>query len=231
MRRILLIDDSSLHRKVMRDALANEGFVVEEAADGPSGLRLLYERHPDAVILDVLMPAMDGWTVCRRIRELSETPIIMLTSLDREEEMIKGLNLGADDFLAKPISPAHLVARVQALLRRSPLPLALSDSFHYDDGCLEIDAADHRVSVSGSEVSLTPTEFRLLTLLARRPGVVQTYAALLDAIWGPEYIDDLDFLRVYVWRLRKKLEAGHDQRWIENERAIGYRFRRVHTRP
>lgn len=177
------------------------------------------------MLLDVLMPEMDGWTVCERIRELCEVPIILLTSLNREEEMVRGLNLGADDFVSKPISPSHLTARVQAVLRRVQVPHATDKDVTYDDGTLAIDATRHEVRLAGEPVELTPTEFRLLVALARRPGQVQTFEALLTSVWGSEYADDIDFLRVYVWRLRKKIEADSERpRWILTERGFGYRF-------
>jgi two-component system KDP operon response regulator KdpE len=225
MERVLVIDDNPLDRKIARDSLASAGMQVEEAADGAAGLRSLYQHRPDLVLLDVIMPGMDGWTVCERIRELCDVPIIMLTSLNREEEMVRGLNLGADDFVSKPISPSHLVARVRAVLRRVQAPPPPARDVFYDDGALRIDAAKHEVVLQGEAVELTPTEFKLLLALAAQPGQVHTYDALLASVWGPEYADDIDFLRVYVWRLRKKLEADSEKpRWILTERGFGYRF-------
>jgi two-component system KDP operon response regulator KdpE len=224
MARVLLIDDNPLDRKIARDALAHEGFEVEEAPDGAAGLRALYAFRPDLVVLDVLMPNMDGWTVCRRVRELSEVPILMLTSLNREDEMVRGLDLGADDFVAKPISPRHLTARVRAALRRAR-PSPERREFLYDDGTLRIDVARHLVRRGDTPIDLTPTEFRLLEALARAPDRVLTYSELLAAAWGPEYVDDLEFLRGYVWRLRKKIEVDPARpRWILTERGFGYRF-------
>jgi two-component system KDP operon response regulator KdpE len=223
--RVLLIDDNDLDRKISRDSLIAAGFAVEDAPDGATGLRLLYDHRPDLILLDVLMPVMDGWTVCSRIRELCDVPIIMLTSLNREEEMVQGLNLGADDFVSKPISPAHLIARVAAVLRRTQSPAPAPRDVIYDDGTLRIDASRHEVRLDGVPVELTPTEFRLLVTLSAQPGRVRTFDALLREVWGPEYADDIDFLRVYIWRLRKKLEAdAADPRWIFTERGFGYRF-------
>ena len=225
MARVLVIDDNGLDRKIARDSLASAGLDVEEAADGAAGLRTLYQNRPDLVLLDVIMPGMDGWTVCERIRELCEVPIILLTSLNREEEMVRGLNLGADDFVSKPISPSHLVARVRAVLRRVQAPVPPARDVFYDDGTLLIDAGKHKVTLAGEPVELTPTEFKLLLALAAKPGHVHTYDALLTSVWGPEYADDIDFLRVYVWRLRKKLEADSERpHWIRTERGFGYRF-------
>jgi two-component system KDP operon response regulator KdpE len=228
---ILVIDDNGLDRKIARDSLASAGFTVQEAPDGATGLRLLYEDRPDIVLLDVVMPQMDGWTVCQRVRELCNVPVIMLTSLNREEEMTRGLDLGADDFVSKPISPSHLIARVQAVLRRAQAPSTATREVAYDDGTLLIDAAKHNVRLRGETVDLTPTEFRLLVALAAQPGQVQTFEALLSSVWGPEYADDIDFLRVYVWRLRKKLELDSEApRWILTERGFGYRFAEIRHR-
>jgi len=225
---VLIVDDNDLDRKVARDALTHAGFSVVEAADGGEGLRMLYQARPDLVLLDVLMPAMDGWTACARVRELSDVPVIMLTSLHHEEEMIRGLDLGADDFVSKPISPAHLVARVHAVLRRAREAPSLRPLLYRDDA-LTIDVGEHRVTRDGERVDLTPTEFRLLVALATAPDQVRSQAALLSEVWGPEYVDDVDFLRVYVWRLRKKLEADPARpRWLTTERGFGYRFA---TRP
>ena len=142
MTRILVIDDAQADRRLLRDALEADGFEVEEAQDGQEGLRKLFADHPDAVVLDVLMPGMDGWTVCARIREFTETPIIMLTSLDREEEIVRGLELGADDFVSKPVSPRQLIARVKAVLRRAHSHTDESGEFRYDDGDLVIDTVE-----------------------------------------------------------------------------------------
>jgi DNA-binding response OmpR family regulator len=222
---VLLIDDNALDRKIARDALSHAGFRVEEAADGASGLRSLYAARPDLVVLDVMMPAMDGWTTCQRIRELSEVPVIMLTSLDREEEMVRGLELGADDFVSKPISPAHLVARVRAVLRRAGESSPAPGDLLYRDEALSIDVSDHRVTRDGEAIDLTPTEFRLLVALAAEPNRVHSHSALLASVWGPEYVDDIDFLRVYMWRLRKKIEADPAApHWLLTERGFGYRF-------
>jgi two-component system KDP operon response regulator KdpE len=227
MATILLIDDEALHRKLVTDTLVHAGHEVLGADSGPAGLQLLGQQPPDLVLLDVLMPRMDGWKVCEEIRKVSDVPLIMLTALNSEAEISRGLEIGADDFITKPISPRHLAARVAALLRRAETaePVAAKAGLWFDDGRLTIDEDAHRVTVDGAKVDLTPTEFRLLVALASSPGRARTYADLLGTVWGPEYIDDIDFLRVYVWRLRKKLESGieHDG-WIENERGFGYRF-------
>ena len=227
MERILVIDDNERDRRLLRDALEHEGYSVESAADGVEGLKVLFERRPDVVVLDVIMPSMDGWTVCQRIREITDVPVVMLTSLNRDEEVVKGLELGADDFVSKPVSPRQLIARVRAVLRRARAPATVEEAFKYDDGSLVIDVDHHEVRLEGEPVELSPTEFRLLVALAEAPGRVHAYAALLSRVWGSEYMDDIDFLRVYVWRLRKKLEKDPDKPVrILTERGFGYRFAR-----
>ena len=227
MTKVLIIDDAPADRRLLRDALEADGFEVEEAEDGQDGLRKLFASRPDVIILDVLMPSMDGWEVCERVREFTETPIVMLTSLDREEEMVKGLELGADDFVSKPVSPRHLIARVKAVVRRAHSHTEETTGFRYDDGTLLVDTTQHEVLLDGQAVALSPTEFRLLVALAEAPGRVHEYASLLKRVWGDEYVDDIDFLRVYVWRLRKKLEKNPDKPVrILTERGFGYRFAR-----
>lgn len=222
---VLVIDDNDLDRKIATDVLTHGGFRVLQAPDGKSGLRLVHERRPDLVLLDVMMPVLDGWSVCERVRDLSDVPLIMVTSLNREEEMIRGLDLGADDFVSKPISPAVLLARAKAVLRRGRSPSSPTSAFVFDDGHLLVDVGRHKVEVLGVPVELTPTEFRLLATLAANPNEVCPYAVLLNGVWGPEYTDDVDFLRVYVWRLRKKLEADPESpQFIGNERGFGYRL-------
>jgi DNA-binding response OmpR family regulator len=181
---LLLIGDNDLDRKIMRDLLAHHGYQVEEARDGAAGLRRLYDVRPDLIILDVMMPVMDGWTTCARIREACDTPVIMLTSLNCEEEMACGLDLGADDFVSKPISAPHLLARVRAVLRRGGGQHPQQDLL-YDDGKLRIDTAKHEVTLDGVPVDLTPTEFRLLVSLVEAPNRVRSYADLLQSVSGP----------------------------------------------
>ena len=162
MERILVIDDNGSDRKVLRDALEHDGYGVEEAADGAEGLKVLFDSRPDVVVLDILMPGMDGWAACQRIREITNVPIIMLTSLNRDEEIVRGLEIGADDFVSKPVSPRELIARVRAVLRRARSPSTTEEAFTYDDGSLLIDVSQHQVRLEGEPVELSPIEFRLL---------------------------------------------------------------------
>ena len=158
MTKVLIIDDAPADRRLLRDALEADGFEVEEAEDGQGGLRKLFTSRPDVIVLDVLMPNMDGWEVCKRVREITETPIVMLTSLDREEEIVRGLDLGADDFVSKPVSPRHLIARVKAVARRAHSHAEETTGFRYDDGALLVDTEQHEVLLNGKTVTLSPIE-------------------------------------------------------------------------
>jgi two-component system KDP operon response regulator KdpE len=223
---VLIIDDDPMAIQLVTDTLRQQEYVVISAPDGPQGLRAMYEHHPDLIILDVNMPTMDGWTVCQRIREVSNVPVVMLTARDAPEEVIKGLDLGADDYVTKPFDIKVLLARVRATLRRavadSPV---LKKDIIYSDDYLSINLDERRVTVGGKTVRLTPTEFNLLAYLVDNAARVVSYRELLEQIWGFEYIDDIDYLRVYIWHLRRKLE--HDPKeptYIINELGVGYRF-------
>lgn len=206
MKRILLIDDDTELPGVVGVALEQEGFEVLMAPDGPEGLRAAYRHHPDLVILDVMMPHLDGWKTCQRLRELSDMPIIMLTAKTREADVVKGLILGADDYVTKPFSVAELVARVQACLRRTEVGNSRPESSVLVRGELSIDLVRRKVTLRGEPVDLTPTEFRLLSLLARNRGEVVPHRKLLMEVWGPEYTEEFDYLHLYVSYLRRKIE-------------------------
>jgi two-component system KDP operon response regulator KdpE len=223
---VLIIDDDPMAIQLVTDTLRQQDYVVYSALDGPQGLRAMYEHHPDLIILDVNMPTMDGWTVCQRIREVSNVPVVMLTARDAPEEVIKGLDLGADDYVTKPFDIKVLLARVRATLRRAAAdsPVLKKDVIYSDD-YLSINLDERRVNVDGNAVRLTPTEFNLLAYLVDNASRVVSYRELLEQIWGFEYIDDIDYLRVYIWHLRRKLE--HDPKepmYIINELGVGYRF-------
>lgn len=224
---ILVIDDDKLTACMIRDKLAALGYQVYIAYDGQEGLRQMYAHHPDLIILDLLMPKMDGWTTCRRIREVSNIPIIMLTAQDRPQDIIRGLDEGADEYVTKPFEPDVLLARVRAVLRRVALSPAASrkDEVAYSDDYLTFNPIDRRVTVNGELVRLTPTEYNLLALLIKNAGRVLPYRELLEQVWGWEYIDDLDYLRVYIWHLRRKLEPDPKKpRYVLTEHGVGYRF-------
>jgi DNA-binding response OmpR family regulator len=223
---VLIIDDDPMAIQLVAETLRQEDYAVLSAPDGPQGLRAMYEHHPDLIILDVNMPTMDGWTVCQRVREVSNVPIVMLTARDSPDEMIKGLDLGADDYVTKPFDIKVLLARVRATLRRAVADSAVfKKDVIYSDDYLSINLDERRVTVSGKTVRLTPTEFNLLAYLVDNAARVVTYRELLEQIWGFEYIDDIDYLRVYIWHLRRKLEHDpKDPTYIINELGVGYRF-------
>jgi two-component system KDP operon response regulator KdpE len=224
---ILVIDDDKLTSRLIADQLDEMGYIVNVAHDGREGLRQMYAQHPDLIILDVLMPEMDGWTTCRRVREVSNVPIIMLTSKDRPQDIIRGLDEGADEYVTKPFEVDVLLARVRAVLRRVAIAPSTpqKEEVSYSDDYLTFNPVDRRITVNGELVKLTPTEFNLLALLIKNAGRVLTYRRLLEQVWGWEYIDDVDYLRVYIWHLRRKLEPDpKNPRYVLTEHGVGYRF-------
>ncbi len=222
---VLVIDDDAIHLNMVKEALSAADYQVLIAADGQAGLRELYRAHPDLVLLDINMPTMDGWTVCERIREVSNVPIIMLTARNAPEEVIKGLDLGADDYIVKPFELGVLLARVRANLRRAASEPTQLEGEGYRDDHLAINLVERRVRVQGQLVRLTPTEFNLLALLVGHAPRTVAYRELLERVWGFEYINDIDYLRVYIWHLRRKLEPNPKQPiYIINELGVGYRF-------
>lgn len=224
---ILIIDDDKLTARVVADKLTEAGHAVHVAHDGQEGLRQLYAHRPNLVILDLMMPRMDGWTTCQRIRQMSDVPVIMLTAKDRPQDIIRGLDEGADEYMTKPFEVDVLLARVRAVLRRVMLSRDKSSQKEdvYDDDYLSFDPAGRRLSVDGKRVNLTPTEYDLLTLLIKNVGRVLPYRDLLEQVWGWEYIDDVDYLRVYIWHLRRKLEPDPKKpRYVLTEHGVGYRF-------
>jgi len=224
---IIVIDDDKLTARLISDQLGKTGHTVFVAHDGQEGLRQMYAHHPDLVILDLMMPKMDGWTTCRRIREVSHVPIIMLTAQDRPRDIIRGLDEGADEYVTKPFDVEVLLARVRAVLRRAALAPATAhkEQAAYSDDYLTFNPLDRRVTVNGELIKLTPTEFNLLAFLIQNGGRVLTYRELLQQVWGWEYIDDVDYLRVYIWHLRRKLEPDpKNPRYVLTEHGVGYRF-------
>jgi two-component system KDP operon response regulator KdpE len=224
---ILVIDDDQLTARLVSDKLTEAGYSVHAAFDGREGLRQMYAHQPDLIILDLLMPEMDGWTTCHRIREVSNVPIIILTTQGRPQDIIRGLDEGADEYVTKPFDLSVLLARVRAVLRRVSLPAGAGqkEEVAYSDDYLTFNPVDRRVVVSGELVKLTPTEYNLLALLIRNSGRVLPYTTLLERVWGWEYIDDVDYLRVYIWHLRRKLEPDpKNPRYVLTEHGVGYRF-------
>ena len=225
---VLVIEDDPSTAQMVAEALEHDNHIVGVARDGQAGLREMYVRQPNLIILDINMPLMDGWTVCQRIREVSNIPIIMLTAQDAPEEIIKGLDMGADDYIVKPFEMKVLLARVRANLRRAASePTLFKRDILYSDDYLTVNLEEHRVTVEGEPVRLTPTEFNLIALLVDSAPRIVPYRDLLEQVWGFEYIDDIDYLRVYIWHLRRKLEPDpKEPTYIINELGVGYRFER-----
>ncbi len=205
--------------------LEHDGFEVYEAQSGTEALDQLRDRLPDMVILDVMMPGLDGFETLRLIREVSTVPVIMLTARGEEEDRVRGLELGADDYVAKPFSPRELVSRVRAVLRRTETPgVPVHDVIEVDDR-LKIDFDRREVLVEGTPVKLRPTEFRLLYHLVKNAGWVVPHEQLLAKVWGYEYRDETHYLRLYINYLRQKLELdSSNPKYILTERGVGYRF-------
>lgn len=223
MASILLIDDDTNLAEVLAEFLRQQGHVVYTASDGKNGLQVFFEQKPDLVILDVTMPKMDGWETLKRIREMSRVPVIMLTARDEEPNILRGFSLGADDYVTKPFSFAQLGARVKAVLGRAGGNVPSSERL--EAGGLTVDFATRRVTRDGELIPLTPTEFKLLTVLMRRAGEVISAEELVREVWGPQYANEIGFVRRYVWHLRQKVEKDPENpQYIHNERGFGYRF-------
>jgi DNA-binding response OmpR family regulator len=222
--RVLVIDDDPDIRALVAELLERAGFVVEQAEDGRAGLRALHRSPPDLVVLDVSMPDMDGWQTLERIRDLSTVPVMMVTARGDELERVRGLQAGADDYVVKPFGRQELVARVQALLRRSG---AREDDLEsYTDSRLSIDFAQRAVTFDGTEISLTPLEFKLLAAFVRHPRQVLSRDQLLELVWGDAYGVSSDQVKLYVGYLRRKLAPEDITRVpIETVRGFGYRYR------
>jgi len=222
---ILAVDDDVQVLHLVRRTLEMEEYRVITAATGEAAVAEFEQQLPDLVVLDIMMPGIDGYAVCQRIRSFSHVPIIMLTAMGSDEEKVRGLDAGADDYVTKPFSVEVLLARVRAVLRRSQatFPTPSCDAFRSDS--LEIDFARRRVTVAGNEIRLTPTEFHLLQELVLNAGKVLTHTYLLQKVWGPEYQDDRQYLHVFVGSLRTKIRLereGHGA--IESVASVGYRF-------
>lgn len=224
MIRVLVIDDEPQIRRALRAGLERNGFEVELAQDGEEGLDAAAERPPDVVILDLAMPGIDGFEVCRQLREWSQTPIIVLSVREGERDKIEALTLGADDYLTKPFSLEELVARIKAILRR--VNSAETDPPSFSVGDLNVDFAHRLVTMAEKEVHLTPIEYELLRMMVMNAGRVLTHRQLLTKVWGPDYAEDVRTLRVHIVHLRGKIEAdATSPRYIHTEPRIGYRFR------
>lgn len=224
-RRILVAEDQAALRASISRNLRARGFEVIEAANGMEALALWDSEQPQLLILDVMMPRMDGLEVCRRVREHSIVPIIVLTAIDSESDRVAAFDIGADDYLCKPFSVEELLARVRAVLRRADWHAHKPDQGVRRYGELEIDLEGHTVLRRGATVPLTPTEFALLAQLVANPNKAVPHQTLLQRVWGSEYGSEAEYLRVYIGRLRRKLEADpSNPRYLLTEPGIGYRF-------
>ena len=224
-RTLLMVEDEAGLRNAVRLYLEMEGYRVVAVASGEEGLEKARQAPPDAILLDVMLPGMDGFETLRRLRTFSSAPVLMLTAKGDESDVVKGLRLGADDYVRKPFGQAELASRIQAVLRRTGASAADDDAAIVVDDHLTLDFVRHDIFAGGEKVQLRPTEYRLLYQLASNPGRVQTYEQLLGKVWGPEYRDEDNYVRLYVTYLRKKIEPepAHP-RYILTERGLGYRF-------
>jgi len=225
---VLLIDDDATLLRLLGQYLEQAGYRVCVAEDGKAGLRAVYEQHPDLIVLDVMMPELDGWELCDRIREMSNVPVILLTAKGEEADKLQGFRLGADDYVTKPFSFAELAARIGAVLHRTGQNgnERLPRRYQVDGLLVDLDA--HRVTRDGQEVQLTPTEFRMLSCFVENAGRVLSPEFLLEQVWGPEYTDAAGYIRRYVWYLRQKIEPDPaNPTLILTEREFGYRFRKI----
>ena len=224
--RVLVVDDELPIVELVRDYLVAEGMDVLVARDGPAAVAAVREHRPDVVVLDVMLPGMDGFEILRQVRTFSDAYVIMLTARAEEIDRIVGLSVGADDYLVKPFSPRELVARVKALLRRPRTGASGDDAGRIDIGDLVIDQPTRTVTVHSRPIELTTTEFELLLTLARDAGVVFSRQRLLDRVWGMDYIGDEHVVDVHLGNLRHKLgEDAARPRFIETVRGAGYRLR------
>ncbi|MGQ9468162.1 MAG: response regulator [Anaerolineae bacterium] len=222
---ILVVDDDPEILAILQTLLEAHGFAVYTASDGVTALHCFHQVAPDLVILDILMPGLDGKEVCQRIRRHSPVPILFLTAMDQVDSIVDGLNQGADDYVIKPFHPAELVARVRAMIRRARLHTSPPRLMRFRGGKLVINRDRGRVFLRGKEVPLSPLEYNLLLFLAERAGHVLPPEAIYQAVWGPNGDADLRQVKWYIWRLRQKIEDDPSHpRFICTERGRGYYF-------
>ncbi len=223
MTELLIIDDDKGLTQLLNDYLSGQGYSVRAVENGKLGLRAMYERQPDMILLDVTMPEKDGWETLKRIREISNLPVIMLTARGDEADILHGFALGADDYVTKPFSFAQLSARMRAVLGRSVQDNSVDTKL--SAGGLEVDIRLKRVWRDGQLLALTPTEFKLLVTLMRHPGDVISPKELVKEVWGAQYASEIGHVRRYIWHLRQKIEPDPENPlYIHNDRGFGYRF-------
>lgn len=222
--KILVIDDEETTVELLRMLMEKRGFEVIKAHSAEEGLRKAYRHQPDIVLLDIMMPDMDGWEVCKRLREMSDVPIIFLTARGEGKDIVRGLEMGADDYVIKPYDNEELIARVRAHLRRSPKP-NMSEELVFNGGEFRINFMNREVRVRNETKHLTPKEFNLLGVLVRNAGRVVPRNELVTEAWGEEYGDAIDSLKLYIHYLRQKLETDPERpEYILTSRGVGYRF-------
>ncbi|PJF34664.1 MAG: DNA-binding response regulator [Candidatus Thermofonsia Clade 1 bacterium] len=224
--KVLIVEDDPEVSRLLQLDLKQHGYEPLAALNGLEGLRMFHDQRPNLVVLDVSLPMMDGLTVCQRIRELSNVPILIMTATAiTEEEIVRGLDLGADEYMLKPIRNMEFHARVRALLRRASRDEDALQTAAYSDDYLTVDLNTRRVWANGQEIRLTPTEFKLIAIFVKNRGQVLTFEQLLEQVWGPEYHTEHHYPRIYVSHLRRKIEPDPKApTYIQSEYGIGYRF-------
>jgi DNA-binding response OmpR family regulator len=224
-RRVLVVEDDPTIADAIAARLSAEGFQIRIAGDGPGAVDTAMSWHPDLLVLDIMLPGYDGLEVCRRVQAQRPVPVLMLTARDDSMDKVKGLELGADDYVTKPFNHLELMARVKAVLRRLEMPAPASRAPSFQAGELEVDFARQEARLRGDRLDLTPTEYKLLYHLVRNAGHILQHGTLLAKVWGREYVNEVDYIRVYIRRLREKLgDDPDDPRYIRTERGLGYRF-------
>jgi DNA-binding response OmpR family regulator len=223
--KVLLVEDDNEFLNLTRTWLHNAGYEVFTAGDGVEGMRRVFSSRPDIVILDANIPKMDGWEVCRRIRDMSDIPVLMVTVNGQKSDKLKGFTMGADDYLPKPVDFHELIARVQAILRRTRTVTRDNKPSTFNNGDIEVDWGSRQVWVRGERVKLSPTEFKIMSCLIKSRGWIVTHEQLLEKAWGPNYIGDKSFVKLYIRYLRQKIEQDpHKPQIIMTERGVGYYF-------
>jgi two-component system KDP operon response regulator KdpE len=226
MKKVLVIDDDVMLARLIEHSLSQIEVEVLKVHSGYEGISLVRTHQPDLVILDIVLPDIDGWEVLQRIRQVSKVPILMLTIKEKEDDIVRALDRGADDYCTKPVGMRELIARVQAMFRRAELYQS-HEPAEFTDSLLKVNLAEQRVFKNGKEVRLTPMEFNLLHYLLAKPGRFIKPREILNQVWGQEYVDDVDLLRTCIWQLRRKLETkpAHPK-YIINRPGFGYMFNR-----
>ncbi len=223
--RVLIVDDQPDVLAMLRAVLTAEGFDVEVARDALSGIRAAYQTRPDAILLDVMMPDVDGFEACRRLREMTDVPIIFVTAKGTIEDIVKGLSLGADDYVVKPFERSELIGRLVACLRRSGDSTSEGIDLMFPAASIMLDSDRHELVIGSRTVYLTPKEFEVLRLMIRHAGKVLSTDAILTRVWGPEWIGEPDLVKQYIYRLRRKIEPDpRSPQYLHTIRGGGYYF-------